>query len=140
MKKHTDPLLWNILNVFTMNNTEETDLCEQFSSSEHVVLNHDNDNAKERFNRRIILMFLMQFVLNDHFNYPFQIIPAGIIKQLTNSTKLLEMFNQSGWCVGLKTYVRFLGEVVSNKSQVPKSLCDNTFTVLSWKANVCFSS
>ena len=130
MKKHTDPLLWNMLNVITMNNMEETDLCEQFSSSEHVVLNHDNDFAKERFNRRVILMFFMQFVMNDHFNYPFQIIHAGIIKQLSNSIKLLEMFNQSGWCVGLKTYERFLGEVVSNKSKIPKSLCDNTFTVV----------
>ena len=75
-------------------------------------------------------MFFMQFVMNDHFKYPFQIIHAGIIKQLTNSTKLLEMFNQGGWCVGLKTYDRFLGEVVASKSEIPKSLYNNTFTVV----------
>ena len=130
VRRHTDPILWNFLNVLTMNNAEEADICQNFSNSEHVLLDLNSDYARERLNRRVIVMFFLQFVMNDHNNYPFHIIHAAIIKQLTNSSKLLEMFNQSGWCVGLKIYERFLGEVVANKAQIPKLLCNDAFTVV----------
>ena len=130
MSEHTDPVLWNLLSLLTMNHREETTLPDHFSATEHIVFGDLNDdNAKERFNRRLILMFMIQFVMNDHNNYPFHVIHTGIIKQYSNCPKLVELFNQSGWCVGMKTYDRFLGEVVTNKAVIPKTLCEGALTM-----------
>ena len=82
------------------------------SDKELIVFPSDSSlSGSKRKGRRIAIIFLLQFILNEENNYPFHVITASVIKQISKSSKLLELMNKVGFCCSDDTLSRFLQRV-----------------------------
>ena len=132
-----DARIWNVYFLLTANTREKKELSQDFDMDSHIKLpmEVEDDLGTEnrlRFNRRILAIFNLQFILNDNYNYPMQIIIANVVKRLSNSSKLLSVLNRTGFCVSEDTLDRYLENVAVDKERnCTRMLTDNAFTVVS---------
>ena len=131
MFKDIDPVIWNTIAVLTMTVNER----KYFESknvlweTEHLMFPSKGLYAQQRFHRRINACLVLQFAMNEDFNYPLHIIHANCIKHLSHSSKLLRLFNQAGLCVSENVLQAFLDRAKSSSKS--KDLPLKPFTVVS---------
>ena len=113
--KKIDPYIWNKVCLETMNEKEKAEFQKiDFTWDKHIFLDHKNAYSQKRFVRRLMHVLNKMFILNDMYNYPLHIINSSIIKQLSNSSKLLRLMNKEGNCVSNDTLSRFTEGVARN--------------------------
>ena len=105
IKSHLNQLVWNM--VCTLKASRE-ELCHIQNSVAfiHKDFLFFSDNLK--CNKRIVIVFLLQFVMNDVNFYPFHVMAANCIKDLSHSSKLVNTMNKPGFCCSESTLERFL--------------------------------
>ena len=130
-----DPIIWNAVSVLTANSDE----LKYFHSSELIwdqkkvmFPTYSTLHGRQRYNRRVILIMCMQFVYNETNNFPFHIATANIIKRLSHSSKLIKLFNQSGFCTSEDTLDRYLEHIrqLRQQSGLLSTLDSSSFTVV----------
>ena len=135
MLRLVDPRVWNTMCILTMNTSER----KHFDSSSFVwdkeylkFPNKDKLKGQIQFNRRLINIFGLHFIMNDANNYPFQLINSVIIKQFSNSSQLLQIFNRQGFAVSDDVLQCFLTTVQKQKEQPSARLGVNNdaFTIV----------
>ena len=118
--KLVDPRVWNAMCVLTMNKTERKYLSSSAFGWDTDYLtfpNTDKLKGQIQFNRRLINIFVLHFIMNDANNYPFQLMNSVIIKQFTHSTQLLQIFNRQGLAVSDDVLQSFLTTVQEQKQK-----------------------
>ncbi|XP_072029408.1 uncharacterized protein [Amphiura filiformis] len=78
-----------------------------FTWDKHIFIDDTNEHARRRFVRRLVHVFHKLFILNETNNYPLHIIQANIVKQLSNSSRLMKIQNRTGLSVSTDTLSRF---------------------------------
>ena len=130
IKSHLNPLVWNMVCTLTASREE---LCQIQNSvaSIHKDFLFFSDNLK--CNKRIVIVFLLQFVMNDVNSYPFHVMTANCIKDLSHSSKLVNIMDKLGFCCSESTLERFLQGVrdVRQASGPLSDLSPSSFTVVS---------
>ena len=114
VKKLIDPFVWNSVVLLTASKDESryfknsTDLLTE----EQVIYASDSTPAgMKKKHRRIVIVFLLQFILNEEYNYPLHVAIANIIKRLSHSSKLIHMMNRFGFSSSEDTLARFLQKI-----------------------------
>lgn len=131
-----DPEVWNTVSLLTANNDELKYFSEcgsLFGNGKLVFPSYSKPHGRQRRNRRIILIMVMQFTYNESNNYPFHIVIANCVKRLSHSSKLIKLLNQSGFCTSEDTLDRFLETIkqLRQQSGLLSTLESNTFTIVS---------
>ena len=113
-----EPLVWNTICLFTANAEE----LRFFQNSDAVI---DKDHLSfpdqhspsgiKRRNRRVAVIYILQFILHEGNNYPFHVLTATIIKRLSQSQKLLEILNKIGFACSEDTLARFLQKIQDSR-------------------------
>ena len=131
MLKDIDPVIWNTIAVLTMtvNERKYFESVNVLWETEHVMFPSKGLYAQQRFHRRINACLILQFAMNEDFNYPLHIIHANCIKHLSHSSKLLRLFNQAGLCVSENVLQAFLDRAKSCSKS--KDLSLKPFTIVS---------
>lgn len=106
-----DPFIWNIICLITSNLEEVSSykrnpvcLTQEFIS----FPNESTPFGMQRKIKRIVSVFVLQFILSDTCTYPFHIVIANVIKRLSHSSALLQMMNRLGFSCSECTLDRFL--------------------------------
>lgn len=110
VKSLFNPQVWNMICALTGSREELSKIFESIASfGEEFTCFPSNASEKGfmRRNKRIALVFMLQFILNDDNTYPFHVITASCIKQLSNSSKLLKLINKLGFSSSESTLERF---------------------------------
>ena len=106
-----DPLIWNLVMLLTASNAEmsmfkKTSFCV---ASERISFSNESiRTGKLKEVRRAVVMFLLQFIVNETCLYPLQIITANVIKRLSHSSQLLRIMNRLGFSSSESTLERLL--------------------------------
>ena len=135
MKSHLNPLVWNMVCALTGNREELTHLHNSIARFDKDFLCFPNNSSQGyvKRNRRIVLVFLLQYVLNENNSYPFHVIMANCIKDLSHSSRLMNIMNKLGFCCSEPTLERFL-QGLKDVRQISGPLVDlspSSFTIVS---------
>ena len=140
-----DVQLWNTFFIMTANSVEKREVRDQIGIDSYLKLPMAVDDEKgkhnrKRFMRRIICILHLQFVLNDEYNLPLHIIHADVVKRYSNSSRLLKVLNNAGFCSSNDTLERFLEKIAIYKQKnCIKNLNENSFTIVSIDNIDCLS-
>ncbi|XP_063965208.1 uncharacterized protein LOC135156584, partial [Lytechinus pictus] len=136
VKSFFNPVLWNILCGITGSREEISVINNSVDALDKKLLFFPDSKTGpgiQKFNKRITLMFILQFILNDDNTYPFHIIVANCIKKLSNSSKLLKIMNNLGFSCSESTLERYLQKLqdIRQSTGVLSNLIPNGLTYVS---------
>lgn len=134
--REMDPIVWNFFANLTKNSVEKKHLDSmdfQWKENHIMFPNSESKHGRRRLQQRANAICVLQYIMNHKFNYPLHIISANCVKRLSQSSKLLEIMNKSGFCTSEDTLERFLEKVSDEKRKTGLSefLKPSAFTVIS---------
>ncbi|XP_030853471.1 uncharacterized protein LOC100890520 isoform X1 [Strongylocentrotus purpuratus] len=135
MKSHLYPIVWNIICALTANREELSCLRSSVASfhKDFLCFSDNSSHGNLKRNKRMVIVFLLQFLLNDSNSYPFHVITANCIKGLSHSSRLINIMNKLGFCCSESTLERFL-QGLKDVRQISGPLADlspSSFTIVS---------
>ena len=105
--KMLDPTIFKLVSYLTMSDNEQKHVSD-FPLDTYVLSDLKGNHARHQLHRRINIILMMHFVLNESNNYPVHIVIANCIQRLSHSSKLLQLLNQAGLCVSRDTLTKSL--------------------------------